>query len=387
MSNVSTAAPSAGWYPDPIGQGLTHRWWDGNGWTEQTEPANRDFEPVAPVAQPILVIAPTPVDVEPVFVPEPTPARVFTVEPTAVVADPTPAPLFAVDPTPVVVEPSRAPLYAVDPIREVAEQNPVSLFAVDSTPVTLDPAPVAHFSPAESTPAAFEPTPFAAAPSFGAEPAPAELFAAEPVTAVVEPIAPGNPVGFVPLSPTPVPMTRRELRAQVGPLTTEIAVITPEQLAAATAAATAQPTITPPAAITTPAEPRGSSQTVAIWLYAISPIWIGAIAGAIGLFLANFDARLSLGGALVAVVSFMVGLAKRDAAKLEPRGFPRTAPHILSIFPLVFLIVRAVKVGGGGIAPLLIWTLLQVCLLAATAWVLFFAPGALYPQGAALLFF
>lgn len=37
MSDLMTAAPAAGWYPDPISEQLL-RWWDGAGWQEQTLP-------------------------------------------------------------------------------------------------------------------------------------------------------------------------------------------------------------------------------------------------------------------------------------------------------------------------------------------------------------
>ncbi len=185
----STAAPAAGWFPDP-GDPSTERWWSGNAWTEHTR-------------QPLGAEAPA------AFAPQ-----------LATLVEERPAAQEAADPF----------VFAMTPSQEAAAEAPVA--APVAPPV---PPQVTHH--AESAPVSSPLTP----PWLTPDPQPAAPVAAAPAAA---PVAPAMP-GFVEPSPAPA--------NPVAPTSTEPAfTLTPsfETPAAPAWPAQAAPALPEPAAMT-----------------------------------------------------------------------------------------------------------------------------------------
>jgi hypothetical protein len=57
-------------------------------------------------------------------------------------------------------------------------------------------------------------------------------------------------------------------------------------------------------------------------------------------------------------------LASADRKRLVARGFDPTAHPAWVLIPLVYFIVRTVRVGRSGVAPLIVFVLLQIGLVA-----------------------
>jgi|GEM_PF-2447828 len=113
-----------------------------------------------------------------------------------------------------------------------------------------------------------------------------------------------------------------------------------------------------------------SSQTVPIWLLALSPLWSSA--ALIGLLLilpGQVDRTLALAVTAVALVLAMLGLASSDASELRGRGFPRsTSAWWLLLSSLLFFILRAVRIGPSAIAPLLASVLMPAVVYGLLFW-------------------
>ena len=107
--------------------------------------------------------------------------------------------------------------------------------------------------------------------------------------------------------------------------------------------------------------PTGSSQTFAGWLYAASPLWLGAllIAGTTVLPIVNpllVQAGLSIVGF---AMTFL--LARQDVRHLVERGY--RAPSLWWVLlPLLYFVVRTVRVGVRGVAMVATYLLAFVAL-------------------------
>jgi hypothetical protein len=111
------------------------------------------------------------------------------------------------------------------------------------------------------------------------------------------------------------------------------------------------------------AAPTGSPLTVWVWLMAVFPVVQLVLALVVaGAFPDAPDRVLRYVLFSVAVVANLA-LAGRDAALLERRGL--TAPRtVWAVIPLVYLIIRTVRVGRLSLWPLLVWTVTQLVLVA-----------------------
>jgi hypothetical protein len=111
------------------------------------------------------------------------------------------------------------------------------------------------------------------------------------------------------------------------------------------------------------AGPSGSTLTVWVWLMAAFPVL--QVVAAVIITSAFPDVS---GGVLryvffTAAVIANVALAGRDAALLERRGY--TAPRTRwAVIPLVYLIIRTVRVGRLSLWPLLVWAVTELVLIA-----------------------
>jgi len=98
---------------------------------------------------------------------------------------------------------------------------------------------------------------------------------------------------------------------------------------------------------------RPRSQTLPIWFLATSPIWVGT---GYDLFkLLEWNAPLwvqsTVGGVLT--IALLFGLAVLDGSRLYDRGFQKSASPAWILLLPVYFIVRAVRVGLGGVWPLI----------------------------------
>lgn len=183
---------------------------------------------------------------------------------------------------------------------------------------------------------------------------PASASAPAAALAPVFSAAPPSVVGF---SLPPDPFASRATATPFDPATpagtsahvTTMAPFTPAPFLATTPTARAlTPPVAPPA-----------STTVAVWLLALLPIahaallWI--LFDTLGL---DEGVVLRLAALAVPVVISLV-FAHADRQELLHRGFDRVPPTALALVPALYLLVRAVRVGRVGIAPLLAWILVQ----------------------------
>jgi hypothetical protein len=109
--------------------------------------------------------------------------------------------------------------------------------------------------------------------------------------------------------------------------------------------------------------PAGSALTLWIWLMAAFPVLQGVAAVVITTAFPDTPDTVFRYVFITAAVIANVALAGRDAALLERRGFdaPRTR---WAIIPLVYFIIRTVKVGRLSLWPLLVWAVTELVLIA-----------------------
>ena len=90
MSDVQqSAAPAAGWYPDPAGPGSS-RWWSGQAWTDHVQPSAVAVAP-EPAAVAVAPVSIAPAYVAPVYAPA-EPVAPVAVAPAAAAPASVPAP-------------------------------------------------------------------------------------------------------------------------------------------------------------------------------------------------------------------------------------------------------------------------------------------------------
>ena len=363
-------------------------------------------------AEPTPVAAePTPVAAEPApFVPEPAPfvpePAPFVPEPVATAPYVTPAP--AVEPQPPVAEPTRpahAPAHAASPIvvPSAAPGTPfgdVAVMPTYGTPVTppaaaAAPAPsnqVSTYSAPAATPTAVSPysglaSPSllpqaeqappapapAPAPSYATAPGPANPFAAAP--------APANPFAAAPAPANPFAAAApAAFAAPANPFAAPVDAAPANPFAAAsnpfatTTFAQGNPFAAPTEFSTTAApafsfdfEPvvateRGGSfdeklpvQTGGIWFFTLVPLIQAALMYVVFVTLASEPSLPIAGGLAVLPVLLYLLAADKDRKKLDSLGHDRLTSAGWALLPLVYMVIRTVRVGGRGVPALIVW--------------------------------
>jgi hypothetical protein len=211
-----------------------------------------------------------------------------------------------------------------------------------------------------------------------------------------EPVAQELTVALAPASPvretTDQARSRRELRAQVGalvqgepdtpargvpavvsePVAKPISQPTPEP---ATGTALTSADRARAAAGYPPARqqawqdsfaataPTGSSQTFAGWLYAASPLWLGALIVAGMTLLSIVNPQLVQAGLGIVGFAMTFLLARQDVRHLTQRGY--RAPSLWWVLlPFFYFVVRMVRVGVRGVAMVITYLLSAVAVVA-----------------------
>lgn len=105
--------------------------------------------------------------------------------------------------------------------------------------------------------------------------------------------------------------------------------------------------------------------TPAIWLFALLPILTTA-AIAVAYFVLGYFPDIPWWAALGGPISLYLLLARSDQKKLETIGHSRLTSPFWALLPLVFLIIRTVRLGKRALAPLLVSILGGVVMAAAT---------------------
>jgi|GEM_PF-6828129 len=180
--------------------------------------------------------------------------------------------------------------------------------------------------------------------------------------------------------------SRRELRAQVGALV-QGEPDTPPAGVAAVATPESEPTPEPDMSLSSAdraraaggyapirqqqtwqesfaekaAIPMGSSQTFAGWLYAASPLWLGALLIAGMTVLPIVNPLLVQGGLSIVGFAMTFLLARQDVRHLVERGY--RAPSLWWVLlPFFYFVVRTVRVGARGAAMVVTYLLASVAL-------------------------
>ncbi|MBX3099725.1 MAG: DUF2510 domain-containing protein [Salinibacterium sp.] len=108
--------------------------------------------------------------------------------------------------------------------------------------------------------------------------------------------------------------------------------------------------------------PSGSSHSLAGWLFATSPLWIGALLIAGMTVLAIVNPLLVQGGLALVGFAMTFLLARQDVRNLTERGF--RAPSVWWVLlPFLYFVVRMGKVGVRGLGMLVTYLLSFVALV------------------------
>ena len=108
--------------------------------------------------------------------------------------------------------------------------------------------------------------------------------------------------------------------------------------------------------------PTASSQTFAGWLYAVSPLWLGALMIAGTALLSIVNPLLVQGGLALVGFALTFLLARQDIRQLVSRG--HRAPSLwLILLPLVYFVVRMVRVGMRSAGMVVTYLLSSVALV------------------------
>jgi hypothetical protein len=392
--------PPAGWHPDPIDDSQS-RWWNGTGWTEQTAPKEQSALPSDFASDPLpsrrdlrqhseVFDEPIVVDTrvmtavaEPVYAPaEPVyvPAEPVYVEPAYVPAEPAYVPAepayVPAEPAYVQAEPAYAPAAPLSqPVfDQIIFPDDEEAYDPDQVATAFDPTPAHNPTPLASATAVVEPSFF---------PAAAEV--AEVAAAPAAPVAPAVPAAPVATSEPFLPPAAFEFDPDPAPLA-------PISSSPASSSPSSSPSVGTALAPYEPAsdewtsrselstEPWGSAQTVAIWFFVLSPVWLAVIAGsALYLVPSLIQSRPLSIGASIGIFCLLFLLAFADASKLKYNGYDRTASPGWVIIPLLYLIMRTVKIGRKSVAPLIVYILLQVGLFSVAVVILLAYVAALGP--------
>ena len=190
-------------------------------------------------------------------------------------------------------------------------------------------------------------------------------------------------------------LTRRQLRERVGPLTVGAPdVVEPHaSLAVLDRPLDARPREPEPDATVSSAEllrraggyaPReaaiidasdknaqpmkkGRTQTLSGWFFAFAPLWAGGTSVLVGVFLPFLDSRTAPIASLVLAVVLTFGLAWTDGRRLRASGYRTTSPGWVLV-PLVYFILRVVRVGRRSVPMLVTWVLLESLIVVSAVW-------------------
>ena len=111
---------------------------------------------------------------------------------------------------------------------------------------------------------------------------------------------------------------------------------------------------------------QGSAQTLAGWLFALSPLWVGGVAVGLTLLLPFVDRGYLVLPAILVALGLTFGLARLDGARLAARGYDAPSPGWV-LLPIVYFIVRTVRTGVRGLAMLLVFLIMQFGLVGSAA--------------------
>ena len=290
---------AAGWYADPMGS-LRSRWWDGNAWTVELS--------VEALAEPAAAAAETVAGVPFIEVP--------------VLGNP-----------------------AVD----IPTSEPLSRRDLRGLVGPLTTGPVQLDTSAEAAPAT------AATPTLSAS-----------LSATVAGIETGTLSPFEALFESSA--VERESAEAATPTFSSPAfgfTLPPDPFATPSAALAAKLQAVPLASVPLPVPsatiaPAARSTTAAVWLFTLLPVVHASLVWFELVWLGLGSDRLVLYSVVGAPLFLYLVLAVADRQLLRSRGFERTAPVVLALVPPIYLLVRAIRVGGAGVVPLLLWLLLQI---------------------------
>jgi hypothetical protein len=144
----------------------------------------------------------------------------------------------------------------------------------------------------------------------------------------------------------------------------------PDPFATPSAAVSAELQAAPQAFIPQPAAPvaravsptlvvSAGSTTVAICLFTLLPVIHLAIVWFVLVWLDLGSDQMVRYAVLIAPLFLYLVLAIADSQILRSRGFESTAAAVLALIPPIYLLVRAIRVGAAGVVPLLLWLVLQ----------------------------
>ena len=329
--------------------------------------------PVEPAAPAIAVPAPSAapgtlygdVAVMPSYGTPVTPAPVAEV-PTYVPAAVVPAPVVQ---EPVAPTPAAAPAPAAASLPLSAYPGP----AVTATPVAAvsRPAPAAIAAPVTSYEGLASPAmvpqssetpanPFATSTNPFSDPSVIVAPAASTVPSVTQTFAPsanpfaatGSPFGSPEANPFSAPVTFETTSDGASPFNFDVVP-----------------------AVAAEQNDSLSAQTGGIWFFAVIPLVQAGLAYLIYVYLAMGITEPASLVSLAAPFILYLLAAEKDRKKLDALGHSRLPSVLLAILPLIYLIVRTVRVGRGGAGALVAWILAGVVSSAAMS--LFVVPAIL----------
>jgi hypothetical protein len=106
----------------------------------------------------------------------------------------------------------------------------------------------------------------------------------------------------------------------------------------------------------------GSSQTLSGWLYAVSPLWIGAMLIAGTVLLSIVNPLLVQAGLGVVGFALTFLLARQDIRRLDERGY-RAPSAWWVLLPFFYFVVRMVRVGVRGVGMVVAYLVSSVALV------------------------
>jgi hypothetical protein len=336
-------APGAGWFPDPAGS-ANLRWWDGSGWTEHfIDPATGAPPEVARRVQPIR--PPETVQAQQDIVQDRPLTRRELREQQS-----TGEQLLGTE---------QAATHQIS--EQATSEDPVGAFEPDQEP----PNPFDFFLENSVQPAAQQPAETAENPAETPRDPFAELFGSRETGPAV--VVPDLPVQETRPWEESRETTRQQpvASAPVDPFealfasTSSSSASTPDAFPLLADTQRADSPGARQARVAEPAEVGGSS-TVAVWIFAALPIL------QLVLIWLVFE-KLTLSNASVFRLPVLIGpiviyllLALFDNRVLAAKGYEPRALPVFAIIPPLYLIIRAVRVGSAGVAPLVVWLVLQV---------------------------
>jgi len=119
---------------------------------------------------------------------------------------------------------------------------------------------------------------------------------------------------------------------------------------------------------------RGRTQTVAGWFFATASLWMGGPQAFIRALMPTVDTQLISSLSILVTIVLTVLLARADGKRLKANGYKRTSAW-WALVPLVYFILRVVRVGPRSIPMLVTWILIQVLVLGAAVALVISSPS------------